>query len=165
MHCLHVVGNRAVDIEGELRLEHLFREEAPRLWRSLVLSTGSPEIASDAVAEAFAEALRRGDAIREPLPWIWRVALRTADREVRERARGAPISADLAYEMPEPLTDLLGALTMLTEHQRTAVVLADYAGYSHRHIARVLGSTTSAVGVHVFRGRRRLRELLEDHDD
>jgi DNA-directed RNA polymerase specialized sigma24 family protein len=67
--------------------------------------------------------------------------------------------------MPEPLTDLLGALATLTYHQRTSVVLADYAGYSHRHIAKVLGSTTSAVGVHVYRGRRRLRELLEEHDD
>jgi RNA polymerase sigma-70 factor (ECF subfamily) len=153
-----------MDIEAE-QLERLFREEAPRLWRSLVLSTGSPEVASDAVAEAFAEALRRGDAIRDPLAWIWRVALRTADREMRHRARGVPLATDVTYEMPEPLTDLLGALSMLTDHQRTSVVLADYAGYSHRHIAKVLGSTTSAVGVHVYRGRRRLRELLEDHDD
>jgi DNA-directed RNA polymerase specialized sigma24 family protein len=45
------------------------------------------------------------------------------------------------------------------------VVLADYAGYPHAEIARLLGSTTSAVGVHVHRGRRTLRALLEVSDD
>jgi RNA polymerase sigma-70 factor (ECF subfamily) len=145
-------------------LELLFREEAPRLWRSIVLSTGSPEIASDAVAEAFAQALRAGTQVRDPLPWIWRVALRTADREVRRRGQLAPADPALSYEMPEPVVDLIRALARLTPHQRTAVVLADYAGYSYRQVADALGSTPSAVGVHVYRGRRRLRELLEVDD-
>jgi RNA polymerase sigma-70 factor (ECF subfamily) len=59
---------------------------------------------------------------------------------------------------------MLGALARLTTHQRTAVVLADYAGFSHREIAEVLTSTVSAVGVHVYRGRRRLRRILGDDD-
>jgi DNA-directed RNA polymerase specialized sigma24 family protein len=45
------------------------------------------------------------------------------------------------------------------------VVLADFAGYPHADIARILGSSTSAVGVHVHRGRRKLRLLLEVTDD
>jgi DNA-directed RNA polymerase specialized sigma24 family protein len=49
--------------------------------------------------------------------------------------------------------------------QRASLVLADYAGWSHREIARALGSTVSAVGVHVHRARKRLRDLLEDDDD
>lgn len=163
-HCLHDVSERTADVGVASRLELLFREEAPRLWRSLVLSTGSPEIASDAVAEAFAQALREGEHVRDPLPWIWRVALRTADREVRRRGDLGSVPPDLAYEMPEPVVDLIQALAQLTLHQRTSVVLADYAGYSHRQIADAIGSTPSAIGVHVYRGRRRLRELLEIDD-
>jgi RNA polymerase sigma-70 factor (ECF subfamily) len=163
-HCLHDVPNEAVDVSVASGLEVLFREEAPRLWRSIVLFTGSPEIASDAVAEAFAQALRHGSGIRDPLAWIWRVALRTADREVRNRGQLRPVPPDAAYEMPEPVVDLVQALAELSVHQRTAVVLADYAGYPHRQIAKILDSTPSAVGVHVYRGRRRLRELLGDRD-
>jgi RNA polymerase sigma-70 factor (ECF subfamily) len=92
------------------------------------------------------------------------VALRTADREIRRRGQLAAADPALSYEMPEPVIDLIRALARLTLHQRTAVVLADYAGYSHRQIADALGSTPSAVGVHVYRGRRRLRELLEVDD-
>jgi RNA polymerase sigma factor (sigma-70 family) len=66
--------------------------------------------------------------------------------------------------LPEPFVDLWRALATLPAKQRASVVLADYAGWSHREIAAALGSTVSAVGVHVHRARRRLRELLEDHD-
>jgi RNA polymerase sigma-70 factor (ECF subfamily) len=66
--------------------------------------------------------------------------------------------------MPEPFVDLWQALARLPLKQRAAVVLADYAGWSHREIAKTVGSTVSAVGVHVHRARRRLRELLEDED-
>jgi RNA polymerase sigma-70 factor (ECF subfamily) len=144
-------------------IERLYRDQGLRLWRALVLTTASPDVADDAVAEAFAQALSRGTLIREPLAWIWRVALRTADREMRER-RGQAVGVEAAYEMPEPVVDLIAALAALTAHQRTAVVLADYAGYSHRDIADVLGSSVFAVGVHVHRGRRKLRKLLEAHD-
>lgn len=149
----------------ERRLEVLFQEEAPRLWRSLLLSTQDPEVASDAVAEAFAQALRRGAELRDPLAWVWRVAFRVAAGEMQGRRAVGELGADPGYEVPEPLFDLIRALGTLSAHQRTAIVLADYAGYSHRQIATVLGSTTAAVGVHVHRARKRLREMLEDDDD
>ena len=66
---------------------------------------------------------------------------------------------------PYPFIDLWRALATLQVKQRASVVLSDYAGWSHREIAGALGSTVSAVGVHVHRARRRLRELLEDDDD
>ena len=45
-------------------LERLYRRDGARLWRSLLGFTGDPELAKDAMAEAFAQALGRGDAIR-----------------------------------------------------------------------------------------------------
>ena len=67
--------------------------------------------------------------------------------------------------LPDPFVDLWRALARLPAKQRASVVLADYAGWSHREIARALGSSVSAVGVHVHRARRRLRTMLEDPDD
>ena len=43
----------------EERLERVYRENAERLWRAVLLAFGSREVADDAVAEAFAQALRR----------------------------------------------------------------------------------------------------------
>ena len=141
-------------------LETVYRQQAARLWRAVFLYSADREIASDAVAEAFAQALRHGPAIREPARWVWRAAFSVATDELRSRRRTA-LPRDESYEMPEPLTDLVRALNRLTPHQRSSVILHDYAGYSRREIAALLGSTASAVGVHLFRARRRLREDLE----
>jgi DNA-directed RNA polymerase specialized sigma24 family protein len=43
-----------VDVEEGLRFEVTYREHGARLWRSVLLYSGDPEVASDAVAEAFA---------------------------------------------------------------------------------------------------------------
>ena len=70
-----------------------------------------------------------------------------------------------SYEMEEPARDLVVALRALSERQRAAVVLHDAAGYPAREVARIVGSTEAAIRVHLMRGRRRLREMLEDQDD
>jgi RNA polymerase sigma-70 factor (ECF subfamily) len=146
-------------------IERVFREEHTRLWRSLVLWSGDPEVASDAVAEAFAQVLARGDEVRDPAAWVWRAAFKIAAGELAaRRSSGIPFD-DRGVAAPEGLVDVIRALAALSPKQRASVVLADYAGYPHAEIARLLGSTTSAVGVHVHRGRRTLRALLEVSDD
>jgi DNA-directed RNA polymerase specialized sigma24 family protein len=55
------------------------------MWQAVVAFAGDPEVASDAVAEAFTQALRRGDAIRSPEPWLWRTVFRIAAGELKAR--------------------------------------------------------------------------------
>jgi RNA polymerase sigma-70 factor (ECF subfamily) len=159
------MARRAVDVNVRSSAEALFRNDAPRLWRAVLLSTGDPDVASDAVAEAFALAIRRWGELRDPPAWIWRVAFRLAARDTRTGREAEELPGELAQDMPEPLVDLARALRELTPHQRAAVVLHDYAGYSYKEIARLLDSTVSAVGVHIHRGRRRLRTMLGGNDD
>jgi len=52
------------------RIERLYRERAIGSGEGLLAFSGDPEVASDAVAEAFAQVLRRGDEIRDPERWI-----------------------------------------------------------------------------------------------
>lgn len=72
----------AVSAEPGHSLERLYREDGARLWRALLAFSGDREVASDAVAEAFAQALGRGDAIRQPDRWVWRAAFRIAAGEL-----------------------------------------------------------------------------------
>jgi RNA polymerase sigma-70 factor, ECF subfamily len=150
-------------------LELLYREHGERLWRSILAFSGNPDVANDAVAEAFAQALRRGDALRDPLAWIWRAAFRIAAGQLKARSRERPSPAartlpDPSYELPEPQADLVAALLKLSPKQRASVVLHHYAGHPVKEVAAIIGSTQAAVRVHLSRGRKRLRELLEDHD-
>jgi RNA polymerase sigma factor (sigma-70 family) len=153
------------DDGAEDRLESVYREDGARLWRAVFLTSGSREVADDAVAEAFAQALRRGRAVRDPAAWVWRTAFRIAAGELKERGRMEAFVEEPVMRMPEAFVDLWRALAGLPFKQRASIVLADYAGWSHREIAKALGSSVSAVGVHVHRARKRLRILLEDPDD
>lgn len=142
-------------------IEAVYRRDAERLWRSVFLATRDREVTSDAVAEAFAQALRRGDELRDARGWVWTAAFRIARSQMASEDR---LSSDHepSFDVPEPMVDLWQAIGSLSRHQRTAIVLADYAGFSHREIAEVLGSSAGAVAVHVHRARRRLRELLKE---
>ena len=57
------------------------------------------------------------------------------------------------------------ALDRLSIRQRAAIVLHYYAGYSTKEIGSLTGSTAATVAVHLHRGRKRLREILEETDD
>jgi hypothetical protein len=65
-------------------VEECYRAEHARLWRSLLLFSGDADLASDAVSEAFTQALHRGTAIRDLRRWVWRAAFAIA----RGGARG-----------------------------------------------------------------------------
>jgi RNA polymerase sigma-70 factor, ECF subfamily len=159
------VEHAPAGVERSERLERLYREQGDRMWRAALAFAGDPEVASDAVAEAFAQALRRGDAIRDAERWIWRTVFRVAAGELKARRRSVPMTMEQTYEMEEPARELVAALSRLSERQRAAVVLHHGAGYPVREVAAIIGSTPAAVKVHVMRARRRLRELLGATDD
>lgn len=151
-------------MDAKRDLEQLYREHGNRLWWALVAFSGDREIASDAESEAFAQALRRGEAIKDPLAWVWRAAFRIAAGELQRRRTVAPPLADPSYELPEPAAHVTQALRELPPQQRAAVVLHYYADKPIREIAELLGTSSSTVAVHLHRGRNRLRDLLGDDD-
>jgi DNA-directed RNA polymerase specialized sigma24 family protein len=153
------------DQDVEDRLERVYREQGERLWRAVLLASGSREVADAAAAAGFALGLGGGRGWRPPAAWVWRVAFRVAAGELKERGRVGEYVEEPVTGVPDPFVDLWRALGRLPTKQRASIVLADYAGWSHRDIAKALGSSVSAVGVHVHRARRRLRDLLEDSDD
>jgi len=144
-------------------VEAVYRQDGDRLWRALYAYAGNEDIASDAVAEAFAQALRRGTAIRDVRSWIWRSAFRLAAGDLKRQS-------GLSHgQMPEgasqdahPDEELLAALQELTPQQRAAIVLHYYADCPVREIARRTGMNPLAVRAHLSRGRKHLRVLLGD---
>ena len=155
-------GTKALD------LERVYREEGPKLQRAVFLFTGDRDVADDAVAEAFAQALARGPEVQNPSRWVWSVAFRIARGAMKDRGafvEGLELQVGSVVETPEVSVALMAALARLSPKQRGALVLFHLAGYPTREIARILGSTAPAVTVHLSVGRKRLRGLLEDHDD
>src|SRR4051794_6777226 len=94
-------------------IERVFREEHAGLWRALVLWSGNPDVASDAVAEAFAQLIARGDGVRDPSAWVWKAAFKIAGGELAQRRTDPMPVHDPGGNDPGDLVDVIRALARL----------------------------------------------------
>lgn len=147
--------------DGYERVRAVYASDHARLWRSLYAFSGSREVADEAAAEAFAQALRRGDEIRDVAAWVWRSAYAIARGELqRTRRAGAGVAVEPTVAAGE-LGDLLAALAELPETDRELIVLCHVAGWKPGELAAVLDANPGAIRVRLHRATSRARELLE----
>lgn len=158
-----IVATTMAHVSTTAEVEAVYRQDGDRLWRSLYAFAGDEEVASDAAAEAFAQALRRGSAIRDVRGWVWRSAFRLAAGDLKRRSRisHGPVP-DGAVQDAHPDEQLVQAIQLLTPQQRAVIVLHYYADCPVREVARRTGINPLAVRAHLSRGRKRLRVLLGD---
>jgi RNA polymerase sigma-70 factor, ECF subfamily len=151
-------------VSGDHDFDAIWREAGPAIWRAvLVYAGGRRAIADDAVAEAFARAIERSDSVREPVPYLYRVAFRiAADDLKRSDTVAGPEDRAMADSVEDQ--DMLRAMMRLTPAQRGAIYLHYRADLPVRDVASMLGTSSAAVKVHLMRGRRRLAELLTEDD-
>lgn len=146
------------------------------------LTAGSAD-AEDLAQDVFVRAWRslrgfRGDSTFRT--WLHQIALNVIRSHHSRLARlrrylaARPGDADEALDPLETLADaddveagvvrrdaIDKALAALPEELRVAVVLRDVQGLEYREIAEVLGIPMGTVESRIFRGRQRLRPLLE----
>ena len=67
-------------VAAQHTIEELYRKDGSKLWRALAAYTALPEVASDAVAEAFAQALRRGVLVHVGAGGVAEVGQELGDR-------------------------------------------------------------------------------------
>ena len=148
----------------------LYEAERGPLWRALLAWSGSRDVADEAVAEAFAQLLRRGGAVRDPKAWVWRAAFKVAAGDLqRRRARATVPLEGIEPTPPEPLSveavDLVRSLRCLSEQQRACVALVLVADRPATEAARILGTSPATVRVQIMRARARLRHELRDQEE
>jgi RNA polymerase sigma-70 factor (ECF subfamily) len=145
----------------------IWRESGATIWRAVyAYAGGRRDVADDAVAEAFARAMARGAEVREPVPYLFRVAFRVASAELARRSKEDGEVPDIAVDVSSNgLPDVIHALRELTPAQRASVYLHYRMDLPVREVARLTGMSTASVKVHLMRGRRRLRDLLGAEDD
>lgn len=143
------------------RVEAAYRAVHARLWRALFAFTADAELASDAEAEAFAQVLRRGEAVDDVEAWVWRSAFRIASGLLASRSTNLS-AEDASVSPPQSMTEFLGLLEGLSAQQRACVALRYVGGYTSVEIGEVLGTTAGTVRVQLSRAHSVLRDLLRE---
>ena len=133
------------------------------------------QLAEDAAQEAFFEAYRLLDQLREPAAfagWFRRIVFKHCDRIIRrkrpvlapmefaESQPSAEISQAEAVEQREMKDRLMSAVDTLPEREREVLMLFYISGYSHKEIGEFLGVPVTTVKKRLHDGRERLRERL-----
>ena len=143
-----------------LAFNRFVKETEPRLSYALAAAYGI-EVGAEATADALAWAWEHWDEVttmRNPAGYLYRVGQSKARRYLRPNVTFPKLPAS---EVPGVHVDLHVALTLLTTHQRVAVVLVHGFGYTEREVASLLGITRWSVRTHADRGLARLEQALE----
>lgn len=154
--------------------DRLYEATYQRIFRSLLLLTGSPSAAEDCTQDAFLKAFRAWPTWNREAPaeaWLHRIAINTAIsyrrkqrlREVGEVLRRLGRPVDQSPGHPELGVDLARELRRLPPKQAAAVVLRHLHGYSNREIAASLGVPESTIASRLAEAKRTLRARLGPH--
>jgi RNA polymerase sigma-70 factor (ECF subfamily) len=164
-------------------------EEGDRLYALALRTTRDPDLAADAVQEAFASALEKAEGFRGESrvgTWLHRIVFNKSIDLLRRRRRYEPLPEEDPDELtPEddrlahaaswarpPDDVLLGveaktalerALEGLTPLQRAVFELRENEGRPTGEVADILELTPGSVRVHLHRARLKLRARLTDH--
>ncbi len=150
------------DVSDQNRVETVYRSVHPRLWRSLLSYTGDAELASDAEAEAFAQVLRRGNAVDDVAAWVWRGAFRIASGLLAARSLTNVLPADGSTSPPGSVAEFLGLLADLSPQQRACVALRYIGEYTSPEIGELLGTSAGTVRVQLHRAHAALRQSITE---
>lgn len=177
----------ATDERAGLReaLSEALVADGDRLYALALRVTRDPDLAADALQEAFMSALDRGAGFRGEASvstWLHRITYNKSVDQLRRRGRETALSEEeaddplgsatataadpapdevvSARETREALEQALGSLTPL---QRAVFELREVEGRPAEEVGAILEMPPGTVRVHLHRARLKLRSLLAPH--
>ena len=149
--------------------ESFFEDQRSKVFGAMCLVTGNRQEAEEITQDAFLRLWERWDRVAEmkdPAGFLFKTAMNV----FRNRARRASIAARRSLGIADHGDDLAAvedrdevvrAIRPLTTHQRAALVLTGYFGYSSEEAAKVLGVRASTVRALATKGRATARATVE----
>jgi len=153
-----------------ISFESFFEEHRSKVFGAMCLVTGNRQEAEEITQDAFLRLLERWDRVAR-LEDVTGFLFKTAMNVFRNRSRRASLAARRSLGLADRRDDLAAVedrdevvrvMRRLTAHQRAALVLTGYLGYSSEEAAQVLGVRASTVRALATKGRATARAMVEE---
>ncbi len=172
-----ILRREQAEVTLQDRVAQLFEEAREDVYRYLLILGVHPPQAQEAAQEVFLRlytALKKGEDIRNPRGWIFRVAHNLGLKLRARQSALTPFDPDLEAQLMasernpeqslldrERLLRFHGAVQGLSEQQRRCLMLR-LEGLPYPDIGAVLGISASAVGEFLRRAIARLRKVCHE---
>jgi len=152
-------------------LETKFNMYGIMLYKICIVMTANESDAEDAVQDTFLKYIRKQpdfECAEHEKAWFIRVAVNVCKDMLRARKWRTAVDIDdiieLARDEPEPFekTEVFEQILALPAKYKTVIYLFYVEGYKVEEIARMTGSSASAVKMRLMRGRGKLKMEMED---
>lgn len=165
---------RASDVLDESSLDEHMR----RMFRLIYRIVGNVPDAQDLTQEALVKALTRKGQLkdsRKAASWLNRIAVNTAldfvrkrgrvrFRELDERSPAGTESPERRAIRGETRSWLEGGLELLSDRERTALLLRDVEDIPAAEVARTMGCSPATVRSHIANARVKFRKYREERE-
>lgn len=149
----------------------LYRRHIGMVYQICLMLLQNVPDAEDAAQNVFRRAIECSAAFRDPeheKAWLIVTARNECRNQLRHwwrtRRAGGEALEQLVWEDPEEGA-LWALIAALPEHERTALYLRYYQGYSAAETAALLGKNPATVRTWLFRARQKLKTLWEANQD
>lgn len=150
-------------------LESVYRAGLSKFVRAASAVVGDEAAGTDAVQEAFVQAVRKRATFRGDAPleaWVWRIVINEAcrlrarrDRQREEEREHTPPGAN---HLPEDDAAVRGWVASLPERQRLVVFLRYFADLDYQSIATALEIEVGTVSATLAAAHAALRRSYEE---
>lgn len=161
-------NREALDRES---FQELYKKYANFAIRTAIAITRNPELAKDAVQETFIRVYRNFSSYDTQLPfepWLYRILLNECNRLLKKEAKmttyhhpGLENDERLSAASSDAGTELIEIIQNMEDLHRIPLILKYINGFSEKEIADILELNQNTVKSRLFKGRQKLRRLLE----
>lgn len=162
---IHYRGVGGDQVPGQVNVESVLEKFSDTVYKVALSQTRNRADTEDVFQEVFLRLVRNKKEIlsdEHMKAWLIRVTLNCCKKQFRSASRHktSELTEEIPYIPPEEL-GLYHEVLALPEKYRIAIHLFYYEDMPVEEIARAIGTKSSTVKSHLFRGRQLLKEKLK----